>query len=98
MREPSEMELRVAKALTAKMSEWHGAEPADAEALDYARAAIRAMYELPPDVLEEGEMTYIEAEAQLTVTGPGVTIGRGEDDSCLREAWKAMIDAASPKE
>ena len=85
--EATEMELRVAKAIFAKMFPerpeqfTHDKRLMDCY-IDRARAAIRAMRELPTDVWYAG-----------------VQAGREqceEDVFQLKDAWVAMIDSASP--
>ena len=79
-RDPTEMELRVAKAANdAFMEDSFDGYPADsidrALWLQVARAAIRAMYE-PNETMLAAYMNALDAK--------------------MRRRWRAMVDAASP--
>jgi hypothetical protein len=85
-REPTEMELRVAKALADQMyvSEWDDLMPSyRTRSLEMARTAIRAMRDCTEQMVAQAQTSY---EADLK--GVGRTI-----IGCL---WMEMIDAASP--
>lgn len=106
MREPTEMELRVARAiLLAPLSDDLKSQALADDTLDrmtedqvgtmlkIARAAIRAMHEPTIEMLDDGLMASIEAEC---MSDDGVTVGASEGDDPFEIAWKAMIDCASP--
>lgn len=91
MTEPTEMELRVAKALCEEQGfDWDkqksfltSASGGDNEQLFYisqARAAIRAMREPTPDMI-----------------GPGKGALLYEGAAEIKQSWRSMIDAASPE-
>lgn len=92
-RKPTEMEALVAKVL----EEYRALEPQHSDYINAARAAIRAMRKPTVNVIDAGEVAYIEAVDEFTINGPGLVIGKSEDDSCLMRGWEAMIDAASPE-
>lgn len=92
-REPTEIEIRVAKRLAAYEG-WHGKDHY-LRYLNRARAAIRAMYEPTIEMINEGMMTFTEAEC---MSDDGVTIGASEGDDPFEAAWKEMIDVASPED
>ena len=82
-RAPTEMELRVAKALDDVIDGWYDAQ-SNLNTVDLARAAIRAMRQ-ETDAMNDAGSDVVDARmlAETGFCGP---------------IWRAMIDAASPEE
>ena len=87
-REPTEMETRVAKALDDVIDGWYDAQSINT--VDLARAAIRAMRE-PNDMMLQAQSDTMEHH----YFGDGVY---DQTEEVRAEAYRAMIDAASPEE
>ena len=87
-RAPTEMELRVAKALDDVIDGWYDAQSINT--VDLARAAIRAMRE-PNDMMLQAQSDTMEHH----YFGDGVY---DQTEEVRAEAYRAMIDAASPEE
>lgn len=89
MSEPTEMELRVARAIFAAVAEdfdkLSGFVRMDA--LSQARAAIRAMREPTEEMVTAGFVAGNEADDPY---------GPGNHAVTAAPVWQAMIDAASP--
>lgn len=82
MTDPTEMELRVAKALS--RSDAFDPTHTDEDYVNMARAAIRAMREPTKEMMD----AYLDAEPMLD--------DEGWNGAPAKDAWQAMIDAASP--
>lgn len=105
-REPTEMELRVAKVLCCRDGCEAAALPAKCHAhyhLNKVRAAIRAMRESTNDMMNAGSSVIAEIHQQ-EIRGEEAGKRHLEEIPALRwsyrqearESWRAMIDAASP--
>ena len=93
MREPTEMELRVARAIADTTPLMLSAMPIGLRGrfcADAARAAIRAMRE-PNDMMLQAQSDTMEHH----YFGDGVY---DQTEEVRAEAYRAMIDAASPQE
>lgn len=110
MREPTEMELRVVKAcclgwayyknlnvsyeVVQVACSWPKCGCGDGP-IQRARAAIRAMREPTKEMIAEGnDKIEYDLDYGYPSTGPSVEIL----STSARDAWRAMIDAASPPE
>ena len=97
MREPTEMELRVAATMVKALSRvWADLDSVERGIYtDVARAAIRAMREPTKDMIIKGNYAadeHVSIDHGYPSTGPSVEI----DVLCAAATWKAMLNVASP--
>ena len=96
-REPTEMELRVAKALIATVRlQWDAVPESHPILLAEARAAIRAMREPTDEMMNRGTSTILIEHMTRPTKAAGNFVQFPASTS--HDVWTAMIDAASPQE